>query len=189
LPKRGRRPAPRWKPEVAGFRARVAGIRGPPREAIPEETDSDVLLRIVRREEAESLFSLTNPNPSSVVEVHHRGRNPADRGQRNDAVSCPLKVISPPIDTRIEQRNELAGLGIVGFDPVRLTQIAAGARPRQVFRARSSAARPWHDVLDVKRRPLQRLVHPAILAPPRCAPTNLTLNFVPGGHSGLRPNT
>lgn len=44
-----------------------------------------------------------------------------------------------------------------------------------------------HDVLDVKRRPLQRLVHSAILTAVACTAPNLSLNVAPRCHAGFRP--
>jgi hypothetical protein len=63
-------------------------------------------------------------------------------------------MVAPTMQSGTEKWNELPSFGIVNVDTVRLAQIAAGARPRQILQARIAAARAWNDMLDVKGRSL-----------------------------------
>ena len=145
-------------------------------------------LRIAGRKQIERLFRLPNPNSSRVIEIQRYGGRPADRAERHNAIIVPSKMVAPAIRSWIEERNALPAFRIRNLDTVRLAQVAARARPRQILRTRIATARPRHNVLDVESSPLQRLMHATVLAPPVGALADLTLDCLPRGHFGVRPS-
>ena len=103
-------------------------------------------------------------------------------------VVLPPKVIMPAMGARIEERNEVASPRVRHLDPVCFMEVASGTGQGEVHQDGVTAATTWSDMLDVKPRPLERLVHPTILAPARRASFHFALKLGRPGHWGLRPS-
>src|SRR4051812_10009691 len=76
-------------------------------------------------------------------------------------VTVVLKMLGSSVRAGVEQAGDRARLGIKDFDPIRLPQVAAGTGPGQIVQVRGAAAGAGHDMLDMKGRALQRLMHAA----------------------------
>jgi hypothetical protein len=64
----------------------------------------------------------------------------------------------------MKERRGFAGLRIRGIDTVGFVKVAGRTSPRKVVETGPSTPALRHDVLDVKRCPLQGLMHTTILA-------------------------
>jgi hypothetical protein len=92
----------------------IQGIRSAPKRS---PASAYHRLRMVRRKETEPGFSFTNPDSPRVVEVQCRRRGSTDRRERHEAVAFPAKMVTPTVDSRIEEQNELPGRGVTNFNP------------------------------------------------------------------------
>src|SRR5262249_11333180 len=88
----------------------------------------------------------------------------------------------------VKERDDCAGVGVRGFNPIRLPQVTAGTGPGKVEYVRGAASRAWEDVLDMEGGSLERLVHEAVFATPAGTGLHQPHGRAPGAHAGFRPS-
>ena len=84
------------------------------------------------------------------VHVEDANRRPSGGRLADNIDAAPLKVIVPPLVSRMKQLGDPTSMGIDPREVWALVKIAVNASQSQVVEIVAPAMNPWDDVLDVK---------------------------------------
>src|SRR5262245_47259930 len=99
-----------------------------------------------------------------MIQVQGRDRGTPGGREAGKHRAPPAEVDFPRIPARMLERAPRSSLWVRRMRAIRLVQVAARAGERQVPCVRCASASAWGDMLDMKRRSLERLAHATILA-------------------------
>ena len=127
----------------------------PPAERQPESHGSSI--ETAGRKQTEQGLSLTDPDPTLVIEEEGRHRGLPNDGAAHYAVAIPPEVVIPFVGTWMKQGHLLIGSRDGDADAVCLAQIAARAGPGEVVQIRTAAPAARNDEEEVLRHFLEDL--------------------------------
>ena len=101
--------------------------------------------------------------------MEHVLRHAADRRQRDDPPILQTEVLSPLVQSRVEEAHDLSGLNVNGGDIAPLQEIAQIARPGEIVLVSRPAMLLRDDVIRLVGEVRIFLVDQAVLASAVCA--------------------
>ncbi len=134
----------------------------------------------------EGWLSCSNFDPPWCVHLQGIDCRPAYRSLSHDPKSVEPEVILPSIQQGVEKSTGYACVWIETIDAVALVEITTRASKNEIGALGASAPADWDHMFNVKRSALERLVHPAVIAPLPSPGSNFSLQGGGNAHLGSR---
>jgi hypothetical protein len=140
-----------------------------------------------RRIKAKCFFCLTNPLTAGVIHAQRFHRHPTLSRQALDLIAFELEVLRPKLEVWVKQSCQFASLRINGCGPPGFMQVASWTGQSEILQQGASTFGLGNNMFDVKCSPLEKFVHPAILAASTSTRPNRARQFFRHTHQGCLP--